>query len=90
MLIAAKIIKNNGIQLEDRLFLSLAKLEGSISYIISSLTGIKNDDTTNEESIEIILKKFIEFIYCTLFFESNFDKKNMSIDKSLEHLQEKI
>ena len=89
MQVTVKVIDNNGIQLEDRLFSSLVKPKDSISYIISSLTGITNEDIKNKESIKIILRKFIEFIYHTLTFESNFDKKNISIDKSLEHVQGK-
>ena len=54
--VAAKIISNDGTQLEDGLFSSLVKSEGSISNIISSLTRITNEDTKNEKSIEIVLK----------------------------------
>ena len=54
--VAAKIIANDSVQLEDGLFSSLVKPKDSISYIISSLTGITNEDVKNEESIEIVLK----------------------------------
>ena len=86
MQVTAKIIDNNGIHLEDRLFSSLVKPKGSISHIISSLARITNEDVRNEESIEIVLKKFIEFIYHTLTFKLNFYKKDMPINESLEHM----
>ena len=87
--IAAKIIDNEGDELEDGSFSSLVKPKGQISHIISSLTGITNEDVKNEESIEIVLKRFIEFIYHTLSFSSKFDKEDMTIDESLQHVQGK-
>ena len=56
--IAAKIIDHDSDELEDGLFSNLVKPKGLISHIISSLTGITNEDVKNEESIEIVLKKY--------------------------------
>ena len=87
--IAAKIIDNNGFELEDGSFSSLVKPKCLINHIISSLTGITNEQVKNEESIEIVLKKFINFIHQTLSFSSKFDKEDMTIDESFQHVQGK-
>ena len=87
--IAAKIINNNGFELEDGSFFSLVKPKGLIDHIISSLTGITNEQVKNEESIETVLKKIIRFIYQILSFTSKFDKENMTMDESLQHVQGK-
>ena len=87
--IAAKIIDNDGADVEGGLFSSLVKPKGSISHIISSLTGITNEDVKDQDSIEIVLKDFIEFIDDSLAFESEYDKEDMTTDESLQYVQRK-